>query len=187
MSDKTIELGEITPVDIGELDSSYKEVLFSDRPWLVVVHEALDTKAQCFAMNERIAKELEIGNKVWDYNVPFTNGTHWHSDGKKPEALANIFSSYGPSRGAVFLARILADLDIRPRPVGSEEEILTEAIKLGDKLIKPLMRVPYGSTVTAVWREVMPLDISGEEFYDVGHAVHAEPGRTSAVSEYDLV
>lgn len=169
---------------IADINKEHRNLLFTDRPWIVVIHDALESQLDAFSAQEEIAEKLELGRLLDRYEQAFVHGSFWHNDGTILTPLANMHTTYGYGSGTVYLASTATDLDQSPRVSQGEAEIVefAEAISRSGKQRQPVIRVPIKPGVSVIWREVAPT----EHLADTAHAVTAESGRTSVVSEYYL-
>ena len=166
------------------MTEQHRHVLFSDRPWLVVIHQALETLDEAYEAQDALAEKLTLGEKIDRYATPFKAGLYWHSDGRYVTPIANMHTTFGNGSGVALLAPALVELDQAPTETQSEQHALEFIGPMQKKNIlgTPVARIPIKSGVTIVWREVPPTPT----FTDTAHAVYAKPGRTSAVTEYLL-
>jgi len=183
--DSAIQLESVEPKPVEGLDGTDREALFSDRPWLVVVHNALVTAKDAHELQEDLAQRLGVvDDSPYLYPQPWSKGMYWHNDGKDSRPLVNIHSTFGRVGGVMYMATAPMALDLSPKYSESEEHILSAIPELlkASKIRQPISRVPFDSTISFLWREVDPK--SG--ITDTAHAVYAEPGRRSVVSEHTL-
>ena len=178
------EFESVETILFNDLVEEDRETLFGDRPWLVVIHHALDTYEDATNTQLEIACKLNIDRNPYIYPEPFMHGTYWHNDGKRHHPIANFHTTFGPAGGFLYLAPALENLDLPPRVTTSEEHVMDGVVGLLNlgKIRQPVVKVPINSNTTTIWREIAPSD----NVTDAAHAVFAEPGRRSAVSEYEL-
>lgn len=171
---------DVESVTLGEVCADHKSILFSERPWLVVVHHSLKSRADALVMHEQIFDALTIqGPNCIDDEKTYTIGVRWHDDGRLYRIPIASASSAYKGGGVLYLAPAHQPLGLGHRKADSEADIIDQipALQRVGK-IGEITRIPFDTTKTIIWRQAPT-----EAMADTGHAVYAEEGREGAISQ----